>query len=239
MDALRLVFDPSGDLLQAARACEADIFREAYGNSREQLETEYASYEANTTFLAVADERDQVFAVARVLSPGGRLKTLDDVGREPWSVDPSRSVAAARIDLTGTWDATTIGVRPGMGRQQSRLAFAIYHGVLAVARANDASSFVAMLDNRVRRLLNSVGIVTHALPGTVAEPYLGSLATTPVYAHLVPMFDNQRRNLPDAYRLVTMGAGLEGIDVPPLDHFRYVAKIPVAWQSVMAPLAVG
>jgi hypothetical protein len=88
----------------------------------------------------------------------------------------------------------------------------------------------------VRRVLNSVGIITHALPGTQARPYLGSVATTPAYAHLVPMFDNQRRNLPDAYRLVTLGAGLEGIAVPPLDHFRHVARIPADWQEQRVPV---
>jgi S-adenosylmethionine decarboxylase len=45
MEALRLVFDPSGDVLQAARACEADIFYQAYGNSPQLLAEEYAAYE--------------------------------------------------------------------------------------------------------------------------------------------------------------------------------------------------
>jgi hypothetical protein len=40
-----------------------------------------------------------------------------------------------------------------------------------------------------------------------------------VYAHFAPMLDNQRREFPDAYRLVTLGVGLDGILVPEPEAF--------------------
>jgi hypothetical protein len=231
MEALRLVFDPSGDVLQAARACEADIFYQAYGNSPQLLAEEYAAYEDNSVFVALADSGDEVLGVVRLLAPGERLKTLDDLAHEPWLTDSKRSVAAARIDLSSTWDVATIGVRPGQKQHRARLAFALYHSLIVAARVNEASTFMAILDERVRRLLDTVGITMHSMPGASPMPYLGSRASTPVFCRVAPMLDNQRRNLPDAYRLVTLGVGLEDIEVPPIDHFRYVPRIPLAWRG--------
>lgn len=236
MEDLRLVFDPSGSLLESARACEADIFYAAYGNHPELLAAEYAAYEERSVFVALATSDDIVLGVVRLLAPGARMKTLDDLARAPWSTDWTRSVAAAGIDLTSTWDVATIGVRPGQQHQRVRLAFALYHSLIVAARANEASAFLAIVDQRVRRLLNSVGIVMQTLPGASPLPYLGSRASTPVYAQVATMLDNQRRDLPDAYRLVTLGIGLEGVAVPPMDHFRYVARIPTAWQDQLTPV---
>lgn len=238
MESLRLVFDPSGDLLASARACEAEIFYKAYGNSIELLASEYAAYEDHSVFLALADSSDDVLGIVRLLAPGKRLKTLDDLGREPWSTDAARSVAAGRIDLSSTWDVATIGVRPGQTPQRTRLSFALYHALIVMARANDVSTYMAILDERVRRLLDSVGFAMHTMPGTSPMPYLGSQASTPVYVRLAPMLDNQRRNLPDAYRLVTLGAGLEDVAIPPDDHFRYVPRIPAAWKDQPSPAPV-
>jgi hypothetical protein len=41
-----------------------------------------------------------------------------------------------------------------------------------------------------------------------------------VYAYCAPLLDNQRRQFADAYRLVTLGLGLDGLAVPALDSFR-------------------
>ena len=231
MAALRLVFDPSGDLLQAARSCEAAIFYQAYGNSPELLAQEYAAYEDNSVFVALADAGGEVLGVVRLLAPGDRQKTLDDLEAEPWSTDSQRSVAAARIELASTWDVATIGVQPGQKNSQTRLAFALYHSLIVAARVNEASTFMAILDERARRLLDSVGITMHAMPGASPMPYLGSRASTPVFCRMAPMLDNQRRNFPDAYRLVTLGVGLEDVEVPPPDHFRYLPRIPAAWRE--------
>jgi hypothetical protein len=82
------------------------------------------------------------------------------------------------------------------------------------------SSFVAVLDERVRRLLSSVGIITQPLPGASTASYLGSGSSTPVYCHFGPMLENQRVRFPDAYRLVTLGIGLDGVSVPARESFR-------------------
>jgi hypothetical protein len=220
---VRLVFDPQGALLESALECEAEVFLRWFGNTREQLAEEYGPYADSSVFLALADRHDHVVGAVRLLVPGGDagLKTLNDVGQEPWGVDGARAAAAVGIDLGSTWEVATLGVR-GDGRTSNRVqhSLALYHGLMTIAQVNRMSTFVAVLDERVRRLLASVGILTRPLPGTRTAPYLGSTASTPVYSRFAAMLDNQRREFPDAYRLVTLGSGLDGVSVPSREAFR-------------------
>lgn len=234
MSDLRLVFDPGGPVLDRVRACEADIFWSEYGVPVEEHVIEFEPYEHASVFVALVDEDDDVYGLVRLLPPG-TMKTLDQLQQPPWSVDAYRSAAAARIDLHSTWDVATMGVRPGVKNLRARHSLALYHGLIQAARANEASTFLAILDERVRRLLNSVGIVMHTLPGASPQPFEGSRASTPVYASMGTMLDRQRRELPDAYRLVTMGVGLVGVSVPPREAFRHVAPVPVGVGSEHGP----
>jgi hypothetical protein len=206
---LHLVFNPSGEVLQEARECEAEVFLQWYGNTRDQLTEEYGGYEPASVFLALAAEDGEVLGAARLISPSPLgLKTLVDVGRPPWQVDGARSAAAAGLDLTSTWDVGTLGVRAGLTGRGIQTAAALYHGLVLAARANRVESFVAILDDRLRRLLLSMGIVLNALPGTSSGGYLGSPSSTPIYAHFGALLDHQRRIAPDAHRLITLGQGL-------------------------------
>ncbi len=218
---LTMHFGPRGMLLDSALECEAEVFERWFGNTREELAHEYGAYEDATVFLVVADRHDTVVGAVRLLVPGGRagLKTLTDVGREPWGVDGARAAAAVGLDLSSTWEVATLGVRrtPEAGRAQ--LSLALYHGLMTIAQVNRMTSFVAVLDERVRRLLSAVGIITHPLPGVTTAPYLGSGSSTPVYCHFTPMLENQRLRFSEAYRLVTLGIGLDGISVPPRESF--------------------
>ncbi|GAB3598254.1 hypothetical protein GCM10027446_28030 [Angustibacter peucedani] len=218
---LRLHFDAQGALLDSARECEAEVFLRWFGNTRAQLDDEYGPYEEHSVFLVLADEDEQAVGAVRLIAPGGPgFKTFADVGQQPWGVDGLRSARAAGIDLSSTWEVATLGVRAGAAGGGTAGALALYHGLMTVARVNRMSTFVAILDERVRRLLGSVGITTRALPGTATAPYLGSDRSTPVYSHYAPMVDAQRRDLPDAYRLVTLGIGLDGVSIPPEEQFR-------------------
>ncbi|WP_199424151.1 hypothetical protein [Actinotalea solisilvae] len=218
---LRLVLDVDRALRSSALACEAAVFHAAYGNTRAELDAEYGPYDDDSVFLVVAAQDDVVGAV-RLLPPGGAagLKTLVELEREPWRVDGARAAAAAGLDLATTWEVATLGVRRGTGTSTGLLAAALYHGLIAVCRANAMSAYVAVLDERVRRMLGAVGLASRALPGTTTAPYLGSAASTPVYTVCAPTLDAQRTRFPDAHRLVTLGIGLDGVDVPPLEEFR-------------------
>src|SRR3954447_12098752 len=110
---VRLLFDVQDDLLKSARECEAEVFLRWYGNTREQLAEEYGPYEDSSVFVALADRDDEVVGAARMLMPGGRagLKTLADVGLEPWSVDGGQAAAAVGMNLASTLEVATLGVQ--------------------------------------------------------------------------------------------------------------------------------
>ena len=217
----RLVFDVRGPLLEAARACEAEVFLQWYGNTREQLDQEYGPFDASSVFLALVDHRSYVIGTCRVIVPGAAgLKTLRDLSAPPWDLDPVRSAEVANVNLSTTWDVATLGVRSGLVGNGKMAAAALYHGLIQATRANDVSCLVSVLDERVRTLLRSVGVVTHPMPGATTEAYLGSAASTPVYGKMPQSLGTWRRIAPEAYRLIAMGSGLDGIDVPDLDQFR-------------------
>ncbi|MDO8107881.1 hypothetical protein Q6348_11810 [Isoptericola sp. b441] len=232
----RLHVNPTGALLDAARDCEAEVFERWYGNSREELEVEYGPYEEVSVFVAVTDSAGDVGAAMRLLQPGGAagLKTLTDIAGQPWHVDGLRSAAAAGLDLAHTWEVATVSSRRRLGATGLRHSFALYYALGAIARVNAMTDFVAILDQRVRRLLDSVGLVTRALPGTKAGPYLGSPASTPIFANVHTMLRAQRQEHPDSFALVTLGNGLDGVAVPPDDAFRLTAvpdTVPTSWSA--------
>lgn len=217
----RLVFDPMGVELAAARECEADVFLASYSNTMDQLRAEYGPYERSSAFVALLDPSGEAVAACRLIMPSlVGLKSINDIGRPPWSVDGHRAARAVRLDMGRTWDVATIAVRKGAGAVRPLAAAALYHGLWAAARANAAKSIVMIMDERARRLLSAAAIVTQVLPGTGAGAYLGSATSTPLYGHLAQMADTQRRINPDAYRLIGHGIGLDGIQIPTPDQWR-------------------
>ena len=224
---LRLEFDPAGDVLEASRDCEADVFLQGYGNTRQQLADEYGPYEQDSVFVSLVDDANEVLACVRLLTGKSvTLKTIDDVAGVPWAVDARRSAAAVGIDLERAWDVATMGVRPGLKQHRATMGFAIYHGLITSIVANEVPAVVAILDERVRRLLTSIGWAMRTLPGTRSAPYLGSASSTPVFANIAQILDQQRRRTPDAYRLITLGIGLDGVTIPDKGHFRLL-RVPV------------
>lgn len=205
---------PDGDLLGAARDCEASVFLDRYGNTAAQWAEEYGPYEASSAFLAITEPGGDAVAAMRLIEPGpAGLKTLVDVGRPPWQVDGGRAARAAAMSADQTWDVATIAIRRG-ARGGGMLSAALYHGLLRATRANAVRWIVMIMDLRARRLLNSVGLPTHVLPGTTIAPYLGSTASVPLWAEVEPMVDHQRRLNPDSYRFVSLGVGLDGVSIP-------------------------
>jgi hypothetical protein len=158
------------------------------------------------------------------------LKSLADVAHAPWSIDGVRAARAAGIALTQTWDVATIAIRKRAARS-GLLSAALYRGLLLATRANAARWIVMIMDVRARRVLNTAGLQTRVLPGASIAPYLGSDASVPLWAEVAPMVDNQRRVNPDAYRLITLGIGMDGVSVPQPSEFVLPARVP-AFQAV-------
>lgn len=211
---LRFVFDPTGDELDAAKRCEADVFLETYGNTAEEFDREYGPYEESTGFMTVLEDDGTAVATARFITPGpAGLKTLNDVSRPPWEVDGVRSARAAGVDPDRTWDIATIAVRKGKGRG-GLCAAALYHGIITAGLANEIDTIVMIMDSYARQLLTGLGMQTQALPGTSTGEYLGSTSSTPLWGHLRRAMEQQRQESPDAYRLIFQGVGLDGIVLP-------------------------
>ena len=236
----RLHVNPTGDLLAAARECEADVFLHWYGNTREQLADEYGPYEDRSVYLVVSDADDDVVATMRLIAPGGEagLKAINDLSGPPWKVDGRRAALSAGLDLDSTWEIATLASRRRQAASQVRNSMALYHGFGVLARVNAMSAFVAILDDRVRRMLDMIGLVTHPIPGTRPGTYLGSEASTPVFGVNSRMADLQRRDHPDAFALVAMGNGLDGVSVPSDDAFRLFGRTEVALRSWLTPQSI-
>ena len=233
-DVLSLAFNVTGDQLAAARACEADVFLSAFGNTRDQLQDEYGPYDDASLFMSVSNAAGDVLGVCRFILPGpAGLKTLNDVAREPWHVDGVRSARAVGINPANCWDMATLGVRDGFRGPGLMVALALYHGILRVGAVNSIPAATAIMDDHIRRALGVFDYVYPALPGTATASYLGSPASTPVY-FLTSSLAAQRRRNPDAYRLLSLGIGLDGVNVPDECAFVVDRSAPLAGIPVMA-----
>jgi hypothetical protein len=238
---LTLHFDPAGALLQSTLDCENDVFVDRYGEDRTALEGYHAPYTGASTFLSLADDEGHVVAMARLVfpSPAG-LITLVDIADDPWRADADAVFAATGLDPARTWDVSAVCVRKAARGQTALFAATIYHGMIRAMQVNRVDGFVAMLDTRVRRILNMLGVVLHPLPGIAPLPFWGSPETGPSYAHFDSLIAWQRRSAPDAYRLVTLGVGLDGIRVPGPDAFtlRRPRSVQLARQRIVLPAGI-
>lgn len=217
---LRLLFDVQGEIREAAKECEADVFYAHFGNTAQDLADAYRKYESSTHFMAVADQDGQVLAAARLIFPGpAGLKTFDDVAEEPWRIDPLRAAEQAGLELNRTMDGTTFAVRDGLRRHGFAASHALLYGMFAGMAANGISSLVAMVDSVVIGLLRDLGLIFETIPGTSSQPYFGSAATTPMYAHLAALMATQQRLAPGAYQAIGQGIGLAGVEVPGKHEF--------------------
>lgn len=212
---MRLVFNARGALREAARQCEADVFLDWFGNTADDLAVEYGPYEDASVFLAVVDDDGEVHGAGRMIQPGpAGLKTLNDLRRDPWRVDPDEVARAAGVDLAVTWEPATFAVKDGVRRRGYAAMEALAYGVVVGSIANHFTTLVAMIDENVRRVFGSIGLYLHPFPGTGPGEYLGSPATTPLYVHVAELLSTQLREAPDKHRQITTGIGLDGIEVP-------------------------
>jgi hypothetical protein len=218
---VRLVFDPQGAERQAAAHCEAAVFLDRFGDGPELLEECFGPHEQDTTWLALLDDSGVAVASARLVVPSAAPTKFEVyLSEEPWFLDPAASMAAVGLDRATTWDVASISVRRRSHGEGALWTAALCHGLFQVARANGVSATVAVLDEGARQLLALNGIVYTTVPGTWTADFCGSPASTPVYADMAAMVAEQRRAFPEAYRLITMGLGLDGVQLPGLAGFR-------------------
>ncbi|MFN8075047.1 MAG: hypothetical protein U0Q15_06455 [Kineosporiaceae bacterium] len=203
--------------------CELDVLGHWYGDTAQLLEDSYGPYVEQSAFLAVTRDDGLVLGAARVIGPGALpLKTVTDIGKEPWSVDGEAALAAAGVDLARTWDVATIAVRRELGAAGRGIAGALYHGLIHAAPGSGCPWLVSIIDRRARALLVAVGLPMHDVPGTGARHYMGSGACAPTWMHLPTTVERQRRLDPQAHGLVTQGRGLD-VELPAPADLRWWA----------------
>jgi hypothetical protein len=222
-----LVPGASGALQDAAFTLEAEIFGSRYGVSYPDHVLEFSDYHHNSVFVAVVDDAGQVAGMMRWIVPGDAgLKTLNEAERAPWFIDSARAARAVGVDPERTWDVASLVVRPGLGRDRATVTTAMYHALAVAVRRNGVRSLLMTVDERVRRILEVLGISGRALPGARPLPFCGSPASTPVYGHCAEMWRWQRQAHPEAHRLIAHGAGLD-VSVPPSSSFALATMLGV------------
>jgi hypothetical protein len=211
----RLVFNVKGDLRQAAVALESEVYQRAFGRTAEQMNQDFAPYERSSVVIAVVDGDDRVVGVSRLILPSDAgLKTLADSFERPDGVTPANAARAAGLDPTTTWEWATVAVASSSKGGGLSVAIALFHGALAAAAVNGCTALVGTFDEQFLATLSMMDLSFDRLPGVGVGPVGEGGRITPVYARLPMALDAQRRRNPDAYRLVTLGIGLDGVMLP-------------------------
>ncbi len=214
---LRPSFPCTGDDLVAARACEQVVFGRRFGNTADELASEYGPFEACTAFGAVLAADGRAMGAVRLVRPGPRrLKTLSDAGRPPWNVpDHVIDGVVNRPTLLGepmTWDVASFGVDSHAAGADRRTTMALLSVMFGAFRDNAVTSFVAILDLRARRALHMLGVRMLDLPGASPAPYLGSPSSVPVYRQVTDLHSEHARSFPRVHRQLFHGQGINGLD---------------------------
>jgi len=217
---LYLNFNPTGDLLKATRECEQDVFLQAFGNTKTQLEEEYGPYDNQSVFISVSDETGYVIGEMRIIfnGPAG-LKTLNDVAGPTWNLDGARALHALGFNENRTWDIATLGVRKEYRKTALMVSLAIYHASIMAVNANDVDVSITILDDKVAALLDMIGMPWYCMPGGFSAPYLGSAASTPFYTGTAAGMERIKRENPEGYKLLIQGQGLTDIILPHPDSY--------------------
>lgn len=209
---------------ELGRRIEAEVFADAFGNTRAQLDAEYRPYDEASVFLLVVDQRiGDAVGVMRIIVPNpAGLKSVVDLARAPWREDPAAVVARTPQgpDLAHTWDIATLAVsrnHRGVDRVVSRaLTTAFGHLTVASLRTTaPALWWVTMLDVPVLQLLQRTWNEPFVpWPGVDAGPYLDSVATMPVWADTQAWIARCEDDAPQLHRRIHRPTDTDRISYP-------------------------
>ncbi len=207
---LRLLIAHTPAERDAARRVEERVFLQAFGNTPEVMEQEYGPYDGRSRFVAVLDEADgSALGAARFVLPDddGEVKTLTDVAGDPWHLTAREVLAATGLTGRPVWDVATLAVDPRFraGRAGAELSLALCFAIGRYALDCRVPGLVAILDDRVLRLLRFMGLPWEPMPGATSQPYLGSPASTPCVFLVDTGTDSVRARRPDLVRPLVDG----------------------------------
>jgi hypothetical protein len=220
---LRLLVADSPEERDAAREVEARVFLQAFGNTPEVMQEEYGPYEDRSRFITVIDEATgSALGAARLILPAdsGPVKTLVDVGGEPWYLSAPDTLRAAGLAGRPVWDVASLAVdrRYRSGASGAEVTVALCHGLYQHSRLCGAEGLVTVLDDRVLRLLRAMGVPWTPMAGAESRYYLGSPASTPCVCLVGSIADSIRAVRPELAPAVVDGT-FRSITLDPADLF--------------------
>lgn len=155
--------------------------------------------------------------MSRVIRPStSGLKTLVDVGHEPWKADGVELAFKLGIEIKACWDIATLAVAQHARRSRSDglVALALYHALYRCSVANDIRHWTAILDDRVLHLLLALDLRFQRLGDLRSRPYFGSESSTPVFACVAEVERVLQASNPAVYAMLGRGQGLEAVEMP-------------------------
>lgn len=202
---------------EIARAVEAKVFFEAFGNSPAVVEQEYGFYDPTSVFGCIVDHRRMlpVATVRLIVSDALGLKFFDDF--EKLYGVPFEEIAARNdlaIDPTRCWEIATLAVRKEY--RYGLLSLALFQVIGTLSALALQGWLVSNIEVPVIRTVQMrLGSPFGYFEGTHPAPYLGSPACVPIWTTVARIAEKVGAKDPMLRDLLLLGEGLEHAIGPP------------------------
>ncbi len=208
------------------REIEREVFAEAFGNTRAQLEDEYWAYDDASVFLIAVDwHLREAVGTMRIIVPSvAGHKSVLDLARDPWHEDHLAVLARTpgAPHLEDTWDIATLAVlrrHRGPGRVVSRSLMGVFaHATYAsLTTGAPARYWVSMLDLDVLNLIQRTwNRPFQPWSGVAVGSYLGSPVSLPVWTDTQKWIQRCGVEVPGLHGQILRPTRLAGkVAVPP------------------------
>lgn len=224
------VFPSSHPGAALGRLVEQEVFLEFFGNTKQMLDDEYRSYEADSVYLCALDHRRlRPAGVIRVIAPGpSGFKTWHDIDQH-WAqpADEALSRAGLELDPDRVWDLATLAVtEPYRGTASAGLIpLAMFQAIGMLSMVHDIRWLIAIIDlialETVQLALHDI---CHPIPGLEPQSYLDSGASVPMYCDLETYRAELATFDPNLWDLLFAGIGLEAAVSPPTWRFGLLGR---------------
>ena len=178
--SMRMITLDGGDARSdLGRSTEQQVFDKAFGSvvphTPELMTREYGDYEEQSTFFVVLDTETQDAIASLRIIRGHPNKTTSDLLRD--GLVSSVSLGDLGLDKENVWDIATAAVVPSRSASKMRQAStALYRALYWSSMSSGVTYWTSVIDRRVLRLYDHLGIPFQRLPGTSDLDYLGSPA---------------------------------------------------------------
>lgn len=193
--------DGTSELSNLGRHIESTVFNDAFSNNEDVMKDGYGKYEAASSFMVVMDQqKKQPIGALRIIenSPAG-LKTLNDIKEAPLNILTEDFKAAHNVDnLDECWDVGTVAVLPEYRSSTLRsqmLSIMLYRALYVKAMRDEVKHFVAVIDSRAHRGLNTLGVPFVPIKDSETFSYMGSESSAALYGYVPDFFEKMDARL--------------------------------------------